>query len=441
MSNDTCNVCMEKYNRNANPAMTLVPCGHNFCKPCIEIWRRNNNSCPECRRNIINLTINRGLMDVIETSNNSSTNLISVEKFCQVLSKEKDKEVLSDKCTFAFYVIDNSGSMGHYNDGKIFVEDEKGIINKISGLTRWNEAVDKVKSISDYNINRGMKSVYYLLNPHKKNNWVEDYDFVSIDPESDDIDSKINSLDRLLSSDNVYGSTPLHSITRHINNSLGELINSDVYKNKPICYNLITDGEPDYKFHFESELNNLAKKYNVFLVINLCTDNDDIVQYYNDLDKNVGKEMSGMDVIDDMEAEYKEIRDAGNRFFSYSKDIHVCRMSGCFNIVADLMDEEYLHVHHVIKLTNELLFNRNENILVWEDTSNYIQLIKNKLATKEKVYDIYYRKSLPIINVSNLESILNWYKIKISWENFYNDNYLIFYGSIFLLLIVLIYTL
>merc|ERR1712187_327656 len=28
---------------------TLVPCGHNFCTPCLVRWRRVSHTCPECR--------------------------------------------------------------------------------------------------------------------------------------------------------------------------------------------------------------------------------------------------------------------------------------------------------------------------------------------------------------------------------------------------------
>ena len=41
----------------------------------------------------------------------------------------------------------------------------------------------------------------------------------------------------------------------------------------------------------------------IFLVINLCTDNDAVVDYYNDLDKVLGSELSGLDVLDDLESE------------------------------------------------------------------------------------------------------------------------------------------
>lgn len=62
----TCFVCQDIYKRDVNPAMTLIPCGHIVCNPCIKQWRKENNSCPECRKAIQNVIVNRGLMDMIE---------------------------------------------------------------------------------------------------------------------------------------------------------------------------------------------------------------------------------------------------------------------------------------------------------------------------------------------------------------------------------------
>ena len=41
-----------------------------------------------------------------------------------------------------------------------------------------------------------------------------------------------------------------------------------------------------------------------------------------------GTEISGVDVVDDMDAEAIEIKNAGNDFFVYTHDLHVARMAG-----------------------------------------------------------------------------------------------------------------
>ncbi len=37
-----CIVCLEKFVREVNFPMSIVPCGHVVCRPCIEQWFRQN---------------------------------------------------------------------------------------------------------------------------------------------------------------------------------------------------------------------------------------------------------------------------------------------------------------------------------------------------------------------------------------------------------------
>ena len=553
----TCIICLEIYTRETNIPMTLYPCGHTCCKPCLNTWRRSRNTCPECRRRIENFTINRGLLDLVEANQNqieternvneqiensnpdrddnfhssrrttrrdndtssefqhdssssvtpsssfsssslpnqnqstlnesSNTNsrgrnqrnanqssnisganrrgFLTKETIRQTLTRERFNEVLPDKCTFAVYVLDNSGSMNYYTDGKKFIVNEStGIVNKIQGVSRWQEAIAKLDQICHYNLKRGMKAVYYLLNPRQTNYWEENIDYVLIDPhEETTLNTRLQALERMKSEENVHGCTPLHLITSSFKLSLQTFLvsltfdsnnnqrqnnhqssslssasssttafttNNDYYANKPICYNIITDGEPDDKTRFEVELKRLASNYNIYLTINLCSDNDSIISYWNDLDKSIGSEISGMDVIDDMEAEYNEIRAAGNHFFTYSMDLHIARMAGCFNVVADLMDEETLHIHHTIKLVNDLLFNRDRgssDITNWAfDKENYLKRIEEKIRTQNKVYDIRTKSFQPIIHIAQIDRIITWQMFTEKWRKVYNQNSTLF---------------
>jgi hypothetical protein len=46
----------------------------------------------------------------------------------------------------------------------------------------------------------------------------------------------------------------------------------------------------------------------IFITVNLCTDDENVIGFYNDLDTKLGKECCGLDVIDDWIGE-------GNYFF------------------------------------------------------------------------------------------------------------------------------
>ena len=48
---DECSICLEKY--NLKEKIVQLECNHAFHKKCIETWLNKNNSCPQCRENII----------------------------------------------------------------------------------------------------------------------------------------------------------------------------------------------------------------------------------------------------------------------------------------------------------------------------------------------------------------------------------------------------
>ena len=46
-----CSICLEKY--TVNDKIINLKCEHKYHKDCIKIWLKKNNTCPECRENII----------------------------------------------------------------------------------------------------------------------------------------------------------------------------------------------------------------------------------------------------------------------------------------------------------------------------------------------------------------------------------------------------
>jgi len=44
-----CSICLECLNPETK---TTTLCNHNFCKPCIDRWRRFNSTCPNCRASL-----------------------------------------------------------------------------------------------------------------------------------------------------------------------------------------------------------------------------------------------------------------------------------------------------------------------------------------------------------------------------------------------------
>jgi len=298
-------------------------------------------------------------------------------------------------------------------DGKVVIFDEQRRMCIIEGIARWEEAQSKAVVIAEYNIKRKMPPSYYLLNP-SSSNWIEGEDFVNIDPNEDGYEQNLMILkDKILHRNNIRGATPLDAITRHIKNSLDE---KDI--KVPVCYNIITDGEPNKKRLFENELRYLANHFTIFLTINLCTDNDDIIEYYNDLDVKIGSELGGLDVIDDYKGEQLEVIKAGNTFITYSHDIHICRMAGCNSVVADLLDETALSVFHANKLVKELL-NNPSDLPHWTNRQAYIEKVQ-QLNTR--VYNLHKKGMDDLINTEKLNQMIWLYEKKKEWQDLLADN-------------------
>lgn len=369
----------------------------------------------------------------------SASNLFSAAiKASGQMDSRRANELIHDDTDFVFCVIDNSGSMRNM-DGKIFEKDAAGRLRKRAhgSVTRWQEARHKCLQVAEYNFRRAVPAVYYLLNPQAPGSWVHGKDFITIEAAADstsddgsDSEAAFAGLRRMLEPVNVRGNTPLDQITRH----LRQQISAEGHSSKKIGYVLFTDGQPNCKRSFETELRHMASDArgggqtnrslpSLFLTINLCTDEDDVVSYYNDLDQKIGNELSGMDVLDDLEAEQREVMSAGNTFVTYCQELHICRMACCHSVLGDLLDEQTLSIFHMVKLIKELLkldlepsVSSANNLeqessyepLLWlEDTDAYLKLVESK---NFNVFDFYSRKSKPLISSSKVKNAIWWYR-------------------------------
>ena len=400
MSENQCSICMESYRPNINKPMVCSPCGHGFCEPCLQRWKRQSRECPTCRQVIQSTTLNRSLIEILEATtlrdNYQSSGKIFHFEHSSSLERRKN-EVIHDKSNYSLVVLDNSGSMlNDIDDGAIFKESDDGKITKVKNVSRWEEACSKLTQIMNYNLARGMPTRYYHLNPKIREHWELNKDYLEV------IDSKPSEslLKRFLSKNNVRGNTPLDKITNFLSLSL--------YNNQEkICYCIITDGQPNDKTLFEESIRKMCQKNQIFMVINLCTDDKSIIDYYNELDSNIGTEISGLDVVDDFEGEYKEIISKGNNFIVYTYQLHTCRMAGCYSVVSDLLDEEYLgdKTHYVQKLCNELLsINSHAETINKYIDHILIPLFDHDFNNSYLVYDYQSKDFRPPINIKKLRN-------------------------------------
>ena len=100
---------------------------------------------------------------------------------------------------------------------------------------------------------------------------------------------------------------------------------------------IATDGLPNDKNAFLRALQQL-QALPVFPIVRLCTNDDNVVQYYSDLDKSLEHPL---EVLDDEAGEAQEIR-AVTPWLTYGQPIHLAREFGLHDKLYDILDEQPL---------------------------------------------------------------------------------------------------
>lgn len=140
------------------------------------------------------------------------------------------------------------------------------------------------------------------------------------------------------------GGTPLCQHIREVTREIQEVEHSLRAAGQKACVIIATDGE--------SSDGNVAdalrplKNLPCWVILRLCTDEEKIVQYWNNIDAEL--ELN-MDVLDDLCSEAMEIRKF-NPWLSYAEPLHRMREFGVSLKEIDLLDEARLSKEHLKKI-------------------------------------------------------------------------------------------
>jgi len=234
-----------------------------------------------------------------------------------------------------FWVVDNSGSM-NANDGTRLVSTGSGKLQPVK-TSRWNELFDTIIGIGEVAAALGARTDFHLLNRSSQGQ------FFSL--ASDDASPvgrlgepvSLPELTRRVKAMSPSGGTPLTEAVMQIVSLLETAADKLRANGQRACVVLATDGMPNDKASFLQALR-VLQRLPVWLVVRLCTDDEQVTEYWNELDNALECDM---EVLDDEFGEADEVKGV-NGWLAYGPALHRAREFGLHNKLFDLLDETAL---------------------------------------------------------------------------------------------------
>jgi hypothetical protein len=302
------------------------------------------------------------------------------------------------------WVIDNSGSMAS-NDGSRLVETSKKNHMQYVQCTRWNELQETVKYHAEMAALLKAPTVFRLLNDPGAIHGPQQFSVAKRgdDQIQEDLQIAFKCMDSA-----PTGLTPLTQHVQEIRQNIVELQPELQRNGTKVAIVLATDGLPTSSDHRQSSSAELEfvqalkslEGLPVWVVIRLCTDDESVVEFYNDLDSQL--EYS-LEVLDDFENEAKEIYKY-NKFLNYALPLHRCREMGYNHRIFDFLDERELSKDELVDLF-VLLFGQEQMAGVpspHADWKGFCLAIKRIADKEEWHWNPMKRKVQPWVDVKKL---------------------------------------
>lgn len=427
----TCPICFEVYEE----PVLLGQCGHTYCARCVRAIPRPLR-CPTCRSPFSENTVlpNFALRALLRERGGAGASASPAgsgpppsaggaaaaaagswegeqRTLCRTRSSAGStmdslrqqgvpaglaKLLIDEDAEIALriFLLDNSGSTAH-PDGCIMEERPDGSVIK-RHTTRWEEVKQLSLAQASWNVKMGTPCEFVLLNPAAKGDGLEaGIDFVRVDPEArEGHQAQLDALAKMLHGTSPRGTTPLTDRLKKIYNRISPEARDLARLGQKIVLVTVTDGLPTSGYHHLSgpeqqrdlanQLRRLSQDLPVHLVVRLCTDEDDVVNFYNSIDEEVELQL---EVIDDLESEAKELYKCCNRWLVYSPLVHRIREGGTFMKLFDLLDERALTPMEICLFCNVLLRQNPDDPPLPTEPKEFVKAVAEKVHSLPKVYN------------------------------------------------------
>ena len=318
-------------------------------------------------------------------------------------------EALCENCnTFPLriFIVDNSGSM-NFPDGNRLVATANSAQVKSVGCTRWREIQETIDYHAEMAALLRAPTIFRLLNDPI----IVPKEF-SIGVNSDSsIAEDLRIAKNTMQKATPTGVTPLLEHLRAVKTEVDGFSPTLRAEGKRIAIILATDGLPsdargasgtNVLNDFTNALRDL-EGLPIWLVIRLCTDDEKVVEFYNNLDSQL--ELS-IEVIDNFLSEAKEMYTM-NPWMNYSLPIHRMRELGFQHRIFDLLDERKLSISELREYCI-LLFGAGKLDGLPEpevDFKGFLHAIDRILRTENDHWHPVKMKSKPLLSLSKLRKV------------------------------------
>lgn len=259
-----------------------------------------------------------------------------------------------DSFPIRLWVVDNSGSMQSADGSRMVqVPGGRGAVRMVKA-TRWAELCDTVNHAAELSEAIGARTDFMLINrPHSGVKHMTIGSAAGAVPtlpieQGKPLDAA--SMRQMLDEIDPSGGTPLTAAVMKVIQMLAPFERQLRAHAQKAVVVIATDGLPNSPDAFVAAISEL-QKLPVWLVVRLCTDDENVVSYWNDLDQSLE---APLEVLDDEAGEAAEVTGL-NPWLTYGPQLHLARELGLSHRLFDLLDEKAFVPSQVRQLCELLL--------------------------------------------------------------------------------------
>lgn len=296
------------------------------------------------------------------------------DTFCQNLRK----------IPLRFFICDDSGSM-IANDGHRLMDSARG--KKMVACTRWDELVSALKFHAGVAKAACARTEFRLLNGSAP---------ITIGVNDGNDDQRYQQLMQVFEN-GPSGGTPLCKQIKSVIEQIRPLEAQLRSTGQKVMVMIASDGESS-DGDIVTAMQPL-RSLPVWVVVRLCTDEDRIVDYWNNIDNQLELDM---DVLDDLSGEAAEVY-AANPWLTYGEPMHRMREFGIPIKEIDLMDTTALSADQIRRFCVIIFGGNVENYPHPElDWSGFIAAVEKENNRTSELYNPMTRIMTRWVNVGRI---------------------------------------